>query len=82
MVEFDYKHRLSIVIRSARVELSLTQEEMAYRTSINPTYYSKIERGENNAGVDKLAAIAKVLDIPLSQLFTLAENIQQNEPPS
>jgi len=79
MVEFDYKHRLSIVIRSARIELGLTQEEMAYRTSINPTYYSKIERGENNAGVDKLAAIAKELDISLSQLFILAENLQQNE---
>jgi len=73
MVEFDYKQRLSVVIRAARIELGLTQEEMAHRASINPTYYSKIERGENNAGVDKLSAIAKALDIPLSQLFILAE---------
>lgn len=73
MEEFDYKIKLSVVIRAARIELGLTQEEMAHRTSINPTYYSKLERGENNAGVDKLSAIAKELDIPLSRLFILAE---------
>lgn len=72
----DYKTKLSIVIRKARVASGLTQEEMAHQTQINATYYSKIERGESSVGIDKLESIAKILQMPLSKLLQMAEKFQ------
>lgn len=75
MDEIDYKHKLSVVIRKARIESGLTQEEMAHKTGINSTYYSKIERGESSVGIDKLESIAKELHLPLSTLIKMAEKV-------
>lgn len=73
--KLNYKVRLGVVIRAVRIESGLSQEDMAHKTAINSTYYSKIERGENSVGIDKLSSISATLCIPLSKLFKMAEEI-------
>jgi transcriptional regulator with XRE-family HTH domain len=55
--------------RAARIASGMTQEVLAYRAGIHPTYLSGIERGVKNPSVGVLGAIAAALAIPVSTLF-------------
>ena len=65
----ELSKRLGERIRTLRWEQSLTQEELAIRSGITQVYTSLIERGEKVASLGVLIAIAKVLDVSLSELF-------------
>lgn len=56
-------------IRARRKKLQLSQEELAHRAGVHPTYLSAIERGERNLALENLYAIATALDMTLSELF-------------
>lgn len=56
-------------IRSFRKEKNLSQEELAYRASIHPTYVGQLERGEKNATLDSMEKITTALEITLEELF-------------
>lgn len=56
-------------IKQARLRLSITQEEAAFRAGISAAYYSKIERGVLRPNIDRLAAISQALSVPLDSLF-------------
>jgi transcriptional regulator with XRE-family HTH domain len=65
------KHRL---ILGARVRIyrklsRLTQEKLAEKAGLAPTYISDVERGRENISVDALARIAKALGVGLADLF-------------
>lgn len=48
----------------------LSQEELAFRAKVHRTYLGSIERGERNPALKNIAAIAKALDVSLSELFS------------
>lgn len=52
-----------------RQRLRLSQEELAHRAGVHPTYLSAIERGERNPALENLYAIATALDVTLAELF-------------
>ena len=52
-----------------RLARGLSQEELAFRAGVHRTYLGSIERGERNPALRNIAAIAKALDISLSELF-------------
>lgn len=56
-------------IRARRQKLGITQEELADRAGVHPTYLSAIERGERNPALENLYAIATALDVTLAELF-------------
>jgi len=56
-------------IRVLRQASGLSQEELADRVGIHPTYLSGIERGERNPALENLNAIARGLGVSLSGLF-------------
>jgi transcriptional regulator with XRE-family HTH domain len=56
-------------LRQFREEQFLTQENLAERAELDPTYISGIERGVRNPSVISLARAAKGLGISLSELF-------------
>lgn len=56
-------------IRRLRDERHLTQEEVAHRAGIHPTYLSGIERGLRNPSLRNIRAIAEALDVGVAQLF-------------
>ena len=56
-------------VRDLRLAKGLSQEELAFRAGVHRTYLGGIERGERNPALKNIAAIAKALDITLSELF-------------
>lgn len=64
-------------IRGYRISRRMSQEELAERCGLHPTYIGQLERGEKNATLESIAKIAGGLDVPLSRLF---ENIDDNLP--
>ena len=55
-------------VRSFREQNNLTQEKLAERTGLDPTYISGIERGLRNPGIINVARIAKAFGIRTSSL--------------
>lgn len=64
---------LGVAIRLLRRARRLTIEDLAFAADMHPTYLSGIERGRRNPTWDKLTALARALDIPVSALARDAE---------
>ena len=56
-------------VRSIRLRLQLTQEEVADRAGLHVTYLSGIERGKRNPSLKNIRRLAVALDISLNELF-------------
>ena len=48
-------------VRMRRYEIGLTQEELAEKANLHPTYVGSVERGERNIALENIVAIAKAL---------------------
>lgn len=59
---------LGINLRRRRDACSLTQEGLAEKADLDPTYISGIERGVRNPSVLSVVRLARALDVPLSDL--------------
>ena len=57
-------------VKELRQIKGLSQEELAFRAKVHRTYLGGIERGERNPALKNIVAIAKALDISLSELFS------------
>ncbi|CCB90845.1 BamHI control element [Waddlia chondrophila 2032/99] len=44
-----------------RFEIGITQEELAEKADLHPTYVGSVERGERNIALENIVAIAKGL---------------------
>ena len=55
-------------VRHLREERGLTQEKLAERASLDPTYISGIERGVRNPGIKNVARLAKALGYTTGEL--------------
>lgn len=75
--------KLSILIgkrlRNIRMRRGLSQEALAHRASIHPTYIGQLERGEKNATLETINKIARALDIELIDLFNFTSTKEQNQ---
>ncbi len=58
-------------VRELRLARELSQEDLAFKSSVHRTYLGGIERGERNPSLRNITAIAKALNVTLAQLFTL-----------
>ena len=56
-------------IRKRRNQAGLTQEQLAEKAGMHPTYIGQLERGEKNATLESAAKIAIGLGITMSGLF-------------
>lgn len=52
-----------------RKEAGITQEELAFRTNISPSYLSAIERGITDTTISTLKRLAKALDKNIIEFF-------------
>lgn len=59
-------------IRNYRLQNKLSQEELAEKCGLHPTYIGQVERGEKNATIESINKITAGLSISLGTLF---ENI-------
>ena len=56
-------------VSKLRLELEITQEELAFRANISPSYMSAIERGITDTTISTAKRLAKALNIELFELF-------------
>lgn len=61
------------VVRSQRKSARITQEELAERAAIHPTYVGLVERGKRNPSLDVAERIAIALGTSLANLIILAD---------
>ncbi len=57
-------------LRCCRRGAGMTQEEVAERAGLHPTYIGQVERGEKNVTVESLGKILRALDSSLAELFS------------
>ena len=69
----DVLHRLGSRIRELRIKADLTQEQLAERADLHPTYLGGIERGERNLSLRNLAKLAAAFQVPLKTLVEFGE---------
>lgn len=55
-------------VRSRRENRGLTQEKLAEKAGLDPTYISGIERGLRNPGIKNVCRLAKALGLNTSTL--------------
>ncbi len=60
-------------VRTLRIDLGLSQEELAERANLHRNYIGMIERAERSPTLLAIAAIAKGLKLSASELVALAE---------
>jgi transcriptional regulator with XRE-family HTH domain len=61
---------LGAQIRRLRRELSISQEELARRSTLHRTYLSDLERGSRNPSFLSLLALARGLGLNISELVS------------
>jgi len=57
-------------VRKRRLELKLSQEELAEIAGLHRTYVADIERGTRNVSLKNLVKLIHALDISLSEFFS------------
>jgi CheY-like chemotaxis protein/DNA-binding XRE family transcriptional regulator len=72
MTYVDVKSHLGAAVRKQRVELRISQEELAYRSGLHRTYISDVERGTRNISLESIEKLAQALDLSVSRLFAQA----------
>ena len=65
-----YQQILGANIRVARKCAELSQEKLAEKADLHPTYISEVERGKENISIGALVRIAKPLGVSVHDLTT------------
>lgn len=68
----SHRKRLGLTVRSRRLSLQLSQEELAERADCHRNYVGSVERGEQNLTVDMLIRFAKALGCSVAELMKAA----------
>ena len=56
-------------VRALRLELDVSQEELAARAGLHRNYVGSVERGERDVGITALAKLAGALGVSLAEMF-------------
>jgi transcriptional regulator with XRE-family HTH domain len=63
----------AVVLKRRRIELGLSQEALAEKADVHPTYIGLLERSLRNPSLNVSHALSSALGVPLSQMITEAE---------
>lgn len=71
------ERRFGAALRSRRIELALSQEELAFRAEIDRTFVSMLERGLRMPSLGTILSLAKALDTTGAHLVRQVEREQE-----
>lgn len=66
-------------VRARRIATGISQEKLAERSGLHPTYISMVERGVRNPTLDSANRIAKALSTSLSVLIEEVQKASKNK---
>jgi transcriptional regulator with XRE-family HTH domain len=66
---------VGLAVRRVRRQRQWSQEQLAAEALLHRTYISDIERGVRNASLTSLVRIADALEVKLSRLIAIAEQV-------
>lgn len=66
----DPKTRFGETLRAARLEVGMSQEELAHRAGLDRTYVSSCERGNRNVSLETIVKLADALAVLPSALLS------------
>ena len=72
------QEKLGKAIVKLRKQRGLAQEQFASDSNIDRRYMSDIENGKRNLSIDVIERLANSFGISVSELFSIAENIDSN----
>lgn len=70
-----YLRAFGTAVRSRRESLTLSQEELCFRSDLDRTYISGIERGVRNPTLKTMLRLAGALKIKLDELIGAAQQV-------
>jgi len=65
----ELKEQFGAVVRSRRMGLQISQEELAGRAGLHRTYIADIERGARNPSLESIDRLARALEVSIAGLF-------------
>jgi transcriptional regulator with XRE-family HTH domain len=65
----DLRNIVARNLRRLRTEKGWTQEELAFRAKVDPSYISQLETGGHSASVTTLGKLAKALGVNASEFL-------------
>ena len=65
----DITEKVGHTIRRLRKEHKMSQETLADKSNLHPTYIGQLERGEKNASIETLEKITEAFHISLADFF-------------
>lgn len=68
----DVSILLGDALRARRIELDLTQEQLAERASTHDTYVGAVERGEKNVSLARFIQLCEALETSASHVLRMA----------
>lgn len=71
----DIINRFGLTVKALRQQKGLTQEQLGERSGLNIKYIGNVERGESNPSLRSIAMLCKGLEISITDLFSLLENV-------
>lgn len=73
MRRLEMADAFAVVLKRRRTELGLSQEALAEKADVHPTYIGLLERSLRNPSLNVSHALSSALGVPLSQMITEAE---------
>lgn len=71
----DIEKAFGEVLKIVRKKAGMSQEELAYNSSLDRTYISLLERGKRKPTINTVFSIAKALQILPNELIKMTEKI-------
>jgi transcriptional regulator with XRE-family HTH domain len=72
----DCRRALGRAAAARRIELGLTQEQLALRSDLHQRWISNVETGKRNPSYASLRRLAGALELPASELVARAETLE------
>jgi len=72
--EIEFLRGLGARLRDRRAARGLTQAQLAEQCGLHRTFIGSVERGERNLSILNLRLIARILRVPLAELFAAPQS--------